>query len=66
MIIQLYMQLRGEKDISKNNDNSIVVILNIDTGFMFNTSKDFENYVPDTPSLIKVKAKGKRSSKVFF
>ena len=31
---------------------------------MFNTSKDFENYVPDTPSLIKVKAKDQ--AKFFF
>ena len=29
------MQLRGEKDSGKNNENSAVIILNIDTDFMF-------------------------------
>ena len=28
------MQLQGEKDSDKNNENSTIVILNIDTDFM--------------------------------
>ena len=30
-----YMQLQAEKDSGKNNKNSTVVTLNIDTDFMF-------------------------------
>ena len=33
------MQLQGEKDSGKNNENSTVVILNIDTDFMFHFRK---------------------------
>ena len=33
------MQLQEEKDSSKNNENSTVVILNIDTDFMFHFRK---------------------------
>ena len=33
------MQQQGEKDSGKNNENSTVVILNIDTDFMFHFRK---------------------------
>ena len=32
--MQPYMQLQGEKDSGKNNENSTVAILNTDTDFM--------------------------------
>ena len=33
------MQLQGEKDSDKNNENSTIVILNIDTDFMLHFRK---------------------------